>query len=95
MRVPKFLLPAPKKLDFGPKNGQIWPKTGILGQISAFLAHSQDTYLLYKKRSSEVFGISSPTGSKAEGGCSGALEPRNASHVHRILVRWTGVCWGD
>ena len=35
----KFLLPAPKKLDFGPKNGQIWPKTGILGQISAFLAH--------------------------------------------------------
>ena len=39
MRVPKFLLPAPKKLDFGPKNGQIWPKTGILGQISAFLAH--------------------------------------------------------
>ena len=21
------------------KNGQIWPKTGILGQISAFLAH--------------------------------------------------------
>ena len=32
MRVPKFLLPAPK-------NGQIWPKTGILGQISAFLAH--------------------------------------------------------
>ena len=38
-RVPKFLLPAPKKLDFGPKNGQIWPKTGILGQISAFLAH--------------------------------------------------------
>ena len=39
MRVPKFLLPAPKKLDLGPKNGQIWPKTGILGQISAFLAH--------------------------------------------------------
>ena len=39
MRVPKFLLPAPKKLDFWPKNGQIWPKTGILGQISAFLAH--------------------------------------------------------
>ena len=37
--VPKFLLPEPKKLDFGPKNGQIWPKTGILGQISAFLAH--------------------------------------------------------
>ena len=30
---------SPKKLDFGPKNGQIWPKTGILGQISAFLAH--------------------------------------------------------
>ena len=39
MRVPKVLLPAPKKLDFGPKNGQIWPKTGIFGQISAFLAH--------------------------------------------------------
>merc|ERR1712004_13830 len=38
-RVPKFLLPAPQNLDFGPKNGQIWPKTGILGQISAFLAH--------------------------------------------------------
>ena len=36
MRVPKFLLPAPKKLDFGPKNGQIWPKTGIFGQILAF-----------------------------------------------------------
>ena len=32
MRVPKFLLPAPKKLDFGPKNGQIWPKTGIFGK---------------------------------------------------------------
>ena len=26
MRVPKFLLPAPKKLDSGPKYGQIWPK---------------------------------------------------------------------
>merc|ERR1711873_90559 len=23
--------PAPKKLDFGPKNGQIWPNIGILG----------------------------------------------------------------
>ena len=39
MRVPKVLLPAPQKLDFGPKNGQIWPKTGIFGQILAFLAH--------------------------------------------------------
>ena len=29
MRVPKFLLPEPKKLDLGPKNGQIWPKIGI------------------------------------------------------------------
>ena len=33
MRVPKFLQPAPKKLDFGPKNDQIWPKTGIFGQF--------------------------------------------------------------
>merc|ERR1712223_1339553 len=35
----KIFTPCPKKLDFGPKNGQIWPKTGILGQISAFLPH--------------------------------------------------------
>merc|ERR1712152_29891 len=35
----KIFTPCPQKLDFGPKNGQIWPKTGILGQISAFLAH--------------------------------------------------------
>merc|ERR1712143_36882 len=35
----KIFPPCPQKLDFGPKNGQIWPKTGILGQISAFLAH--------------------------------------------------------
>ena len=33
MRVPKFLLPTPKKLDFRPKIGQIWPKTGIFGQF--------------------------------------------------------------
>ena len=39
MRVPKVLLPPPKKLDIWPKNGQIWPITGIFGQISAFLAH--------------------------------------------------------
>ena len=31
MWVPKILLPAPQKLDFGPKYGQIWPKTGIFG----------------------------------------------------------------
>merc|ERR1712173_208203 len=37
--VTKIFTPCPIKLDFGPKNGQIWPKTGILGQISAFLAH--------------------------------------------------------
>ena len=37
MRVPKVLLPAPKKLDFRPINGQIWPKTGNFGQVSAFL----------------------------------------------------------
>ena len=43
MRVPKFLLSAPKKLDFRPKNGKIWPKTGILGQISAFLALNIDS----------------------------------------------------
>merc|ERR1711963_241937 len=30
-RVPKFLLPAPKKLDLGPKNGQIWSKICIFG----------------------------------------------------------------
>merc|ERR1719494_1086711 len=36
----KIFTPCPEKLDSGPKNGQIWPKTGILGQISAFLAHS-------------------------------------------------------
>ena len=35
----KIFTPCPQKLDFGPKNGQIWPKTGILGQISAFLPH--------------------------------------------------------
>ena len=35
----KFYSLPPKKLDFGPKKGQIWPKTGILGQISAILAH--------------------------------------------------------
>merc|ERR1712152_26249 len=33
----KIFTPCPQKLDFGPKNGQIWPKTGILSQISAFL----------------------------------------------------------
>ena len=38
MRVPNVLLP-PQKMDFWPKNGQIWPKTGIFGQIWAFLAH--------------------------------------------------------
>ena len=35
----KSFTPFPPKIDFWPKNGQIWPKTGILGQISAFLAH--------------------------------------------------------
>merc|ERR1711873_122834 len=25
----KIFTPCPQKLDFGPKNGQIWPKTGI------------------------------------------------------------------
>merc|ERR1712173_132658 len=25
----KIFTPCPLKLDFGPKNGQIWPKTGI------------------------------------------------------------------
>ena len=35
----KSFTPSPQKMDFWPKNGQIWPKTGILGQISAFLAH--------------------------------------------------------
>ena len=35
----KSFTPSPKKLDFWPQNGQIWPKTGILGQTSAFLAH--------------------------------------------------------
>ena len=39
MRVPKVILPSPQKFDFWPKNGQIWPNTGILGQISTFLAH--------------------------------------------------------
>ena len=52
MFVPKILLPAPKKLDFGPKNGQIWPKTGIFGQISAFLAHL--IYCLTKKQCRQV-----------------------------------------
>ena len=31
MRVPKFLLPAPKKLDFGPKNWHFGPNIGIFG----------------------------------------------------------------
>ena len=35
----KSFTPSPQKMDFWPKNGQICPKTGILGQISAFLAH--------------------------------------------------------
>ena len=30
---------APEKMDFWPINSQTWPKTGIFGQISAFLAH--------------------------------------------------------
>ena len=29
----------PPKMDFRPKNGQNWPKTGIFGQLWAFLAH--------------------------------------------------------
>merc|ERR1719350_922754 len=29
----KIFTPCPQKLDFGPKNGQIWPKTGIFGQF--------------------------------------------------------------
>ena len=29
----------PPKMDFWPKNGQIWPKIGIFGQILAFLAY--------------------------------------------------------
>ena len=28
-----------QKSDFWAKNGQIWPKTDIFGQISSFLAH--------------------------------------------------------
>ena len=39
MRVPKVLLLPPQKMDFWPQNGQIWPKTDIFGQISAFLVH--------------------------------------------------------
>ena len=33
-----FLI-SPQKMDFWPKNGQIWPKTDIFGQILAFLGH--------------------------------------------------------
>ena len=36
----KGFTPPPQKMDFWPKTGQIWPKTGIFGQILAFLAHS-------------------------------------------------------
>ena len=39
MRLPKVLLHPPKNLEFLPKIGQIWPQTGIFGQIWAFLAH--------------------------------------------------------
>ena len=35
----KTFTPSPQKIDFWPKNGQIWPKTDIFGQIWAFLAH--------------------------------------------------------
>merc|ERR1712016_257242 len=35
----KIFTPCPKKIGFGAQKGQIWPKTGILSQISAFLAH--------------------------------------------------------
>ena len=42
MRVPKVLLHPPKRWIFGQKNGRIWLKTGIFGQISAFMAHLTD-----------------------------------------------------
>ena len=37
--VPKLLLTSARNWIFWPKNGQIWPKTDIFGQISAFFAH--------------------------------------------------------
>ena len=38
MRVPKFLLPAPKKLDFGPKNGIfVHFGPGLAGSFGALL----------------------------------------------------------
>ena len=37
--VPKLLLTSARNWIFWPKNGQIWPKTVIFGQISAFFAH--------------------------------------------------------
>merc|ERR1711873_309290 len=38
MRVPKFLLPAPEKLDFGPKYSQIWSKICIFGHFGPNIA---------------------------------------------------------
>ena len=37
----KGFTPSPKKMDFWPKNGKIWPKTGIFDQLlaTAVLAH--------------------------------------------------------
>ena len=43
----KGFTPSPQKMDFGPKNSQIWPNTDIFGQLWAFLAHL--IYCLSKK----------------------------------------------
>ena len=34
MSLPKVLIPPPQKKDFCPKNGKIWPKTGIFHPVS-------------------------------------------------------------
>ena len=58
MRVPKVLLPPPKKLDFWPKNGQLWPQ--IVQTITFFTqsyarpknnANKRGDYCLWKKQS--------------------------------------------
>ena len=81
MRVPKFLLPAPKKLDFGPKNGQ---KQGYSGH----LFHQQKLRSLNKKL---TFGPKYPNFGVKKNifAPSGQLEPCRSmfSTRKRCLIR--------
>merc|ERR1711994_1217808 len=78
MRVPKFLLPAPKKLDFGPKNGQIWPKTGILAQKRPNLVQNLHFWSFWAKYCHSLHILSN------------ARPKNNVNKVPRWVFRYVG-----